>query len=331
MGGRPLRAAAALAVALLVVACGSSNGGGDARIHAVATVSPITNIVANIGGDAVRVTGIVPEGVNSHTFEPRPSDARLIAEADVIFMNGLNLEVPTEELARGNAGDDVEIVKLADEILDEDEWIFDFSFPRAGGDPNPHVWTNPPYALAMADVIRDRLSVLSPGDAAAFDRNFDAFEQRIDALDAAIRTATETVPAAQRKLLTYHDSFPYFAREYGWEIIGAIQPSDFSEPSPREVQRLIDQVRSEGVPAIFGSEVFPSPVLQRIADESGARFVAELRDDDLPGEVGDAEHSFLGLLVFDFRTIVEALGGDPSAFDDVETSNIAGESSVEYR
>ncbi|HXF36487.1 MAG TPA: metal ABC transporter substrate-binding protein, partial [Actinomycetota bacterium] len=134
-----------------------------------------------------------------------------------------------------------------------------------------------------------------------------------------------------RKLLTYHDSFPYFAREYGWEIIGAIQPSDFSEPTPQEVARLIDQIRRAGVPAIFGSEVFPSPVLEQIARETGARYVDDLRDDDLPGEPGEPDHSYLGLMVFDYRTFMGALGGDASAFDRLDVRNVAGEGCADYR
>jgi ABC-type Zn uptake system ZnuABC Zn-binding protein ZnuA len=132
-------------------------------------------------------------------------------------------------------------------------------------------------------------------------------------------------------LLTYHDSFPYFAREYGWRVIGAIQPSDFGDPTPQEVARLIDQVRAEHVPAIFGSEVFPSPVLQQIADETGARYVDSLRDDDLPGENGDRDHSYFGLMLFDFRTFMGALGGDVAGFDGLDVSNLTSGDTAHYR
>ena len=100
-------------------------------------------------------------------------------------------------------------------------------------------------------------------------------------------------------------------------MIGAIQPSDFDEPSAREVAELITQVRATGVPAVFGSEVFPSPVLEQIGDETGVRYVDVLRDDDLPGEPGDAEHSWLGLMRFDYITMIEALGGDAAALEAV--------------
>jgi ABC-type Zn uptake system ZnuABC Zn-binding protein ZnuA len=101
-------------------------------------------------------------------------------------------------------------------------------------------------------------------------------------------------------------------------VIGAIQVSDFEEPTPREVTSLIEQVRERGVPAIFGSEVFPSPVLEQIGEAAGAEYVDVLRDDDLPGEPGDPEHSWLGLMRFDFVTITEALGGDATALEQFE-------------
>jgi ABC-type Zn uptake system ZnuABC Zn-binding protein ZnuA len=314
---------AALCVALLAASCSSGGADGGAGVQVVTTVSPITNIVQNIGGDRVSVTGIVPEGVNSHTFEPAPSDAALMEEAEIVFINGLHLEEPTRELAEANVEDAVPVVQLADRTISEDEYIFDFSFPESEGFPNPHLWTNPPYAREYAEIVKDELSELDPEGASTYRDNFDAFAGRLDELDAALRAATATVPEEDRKLLTYHDSFPYFAREYGWEVVGAIQPSDFAEPTPREIVALIDQIRAQDLPAIFGSEVFPSPVLEQIAAETGTSYVDDLRDDDLPGEAGDPNHSYLGLMVFDFTTIVRALGGDPSAFESIDVSNIA--------
>ena len=301
------------------------------RLTIVTTVAPITNLVHNIAGDLADVSGLVPEGVNSHTFEPSPSDAALIAEADLVFANGLHLEVPALELAEQNLAPEARIVTLAEQTISEDEWIYDFSFPASQGDPNPHLWTNPAYANRYARLIARTLADRDPENARTYLGNADVLELRFDALVEAVETATATVPEDARKLLTYHDSFPYFARTFGWEIIGAIQPSDFSEPTAREVGDLIEQIEREQIPAIFGSEVFPSPVLEAIAAETGATYVDDLRDDDLPGDTDDADHSLLGLLVFDFTTIVEALGGDASAFAAVDTSNLHVESTVVYR
>ena len=251
-------------------------------------------------------------------------------EAEIVFINGLHLEEPTRELAEANVGEEVPIVQLADRTISEDEYIFDFSFPESEGFPNPHLWTNPPYAKEYAEIVKAELSKLDPEGASTYQENLDAFARRLDGLDQAVRTATATVPEEDRRLLTYHDSFPYFAREYGWEVVGAIQPSDFAEPTPQEVAGLIEQIRTEDLPAIFGSEVFPSPVLEQIAAETGTTYVDDLRDDDLPGEAGDPDHSYLGLMVFDFTTIVDALGGDGSAFQGIDVANLSTGGGARY-
>ncbi len=315
-----------LLLGALAAACGGGDTGpegqGDAAstIRVVTTVSPIRSIIENVGGDRVSVTAIVPEGTNSHTFEPAPSVAQDIARADLIVANGLNLELPALELAEANRRDGVEIVLLGEATVTPDQYVYDFSFPREGGDPNPHLWTDPILAGEYAAHVRDALSRLDPDNAAYYAANAAAFSARIEALDAAIKAAVATVPERQRVLLTYHDSFPYFAPRYGFTIIGAIQPSDFSEPSPREVADLITQVRASGAPAIFGSEVFPSEVLDTIASESGAVQVATLRDDDLPGDRGDPENTYLAMMVENVRTIVTSLGGDASALDGFDVS-----------
>lgn len=328
-----LRAAVGAAAGILAVSgCGATgvDEAGDTgpaeaeagRLQVVTTVAPITSIVANVAGPDVEVTGLVPEGVNSHTFEPPPSAARVLAEADVVFINGLGLEDPTEDLAEANLGDGAEVVKLGDEILPEDEWIYDFSFPEEGGKPNPHLWTNPPMVRAYAEVVRDTLIDLDPSGEATYSANFEAFTTKVDALDSAMRTASDSIAASDRTLLTYHDAYAYFAEHYDWTVVGAIQPSDFEEPSAREVADLIEQVQDRGVPVIFGSEVFPSPVLERISAETGAVYVDDLRDDDLPGEPGDPDHSWLGLMRLNFVTMVEAFGGDASALTALDTADV---------
>jgi ABC-type Zn uptake system ZnuABC Zn-binding protein ZnuA len=329
MRARLLASMAAFAALAAACSTGASDSGG--RIRIASTVSPITNLIQNVGGDRVEVTGIIPEGTNSHTFEPAPSDAKILADADIVFINGLHLEEPTKDLAQANVRDGVPIIQLGEQTISPDQYIYDFSFPKENGDPNPHLWTNPLYAKRYAEIIRDELSKLDPSNASYYWGNFDKLAARIDSLDQLVRQVTATVPVQNRKLLTYHDSFPYFAREYGWTIIGAIQPSDFADPTPAEVAKLIDQIRAEHVPAIFGSEVFPSPVLQQIASETGAKYVDKLRDDDLPGENGDPDHSYLGLMVFDFRTFMGALGGDISPFDGFDTSNVARNATAHYR
>ena len=292
-------------------------------LNIATTVAPITSIIANIaGGTSTSITGIVPEGTNSHTFEPKPSDAASLESADVIFINGLVLEEPTKDLAIANLKESANICELGTETLPESEYIYDFSFPKEGGKPNPHLWTNPPMAKQYAQVARDLLVRRDPVNAAIYEKNFVAFAVKIDALDNAIKIATATIPENQRKLLTYHDAYAYFAKNYGYTVVGAIQPSSFDEPTPKEIAALILQVKELGVKAIFGSEVFPSPVLEQIGLESDVRYVDVLRDDDLIGKPGDKEHSWLGLMRFNFVTIVEALGGDASALKLIDIQDV---------
>lgn len=295
----------------------------DGPINIATTVAPITSIVANIAGGAnTTITGIVPEGTNSHTFEPKPSDAATLENADVIFINGLVLEEPTKDLTLANLKDGAIICELGTEILPESDYIFDFSFPREGGKPNPHLWTNPPMAKQYAAVVRDVLAKINPPNAQIFSKNYEAFAAKIDALDAAMTMATATIPQDQRKLLTYHDAYAYFSVHYGYQVIGAIQPSSFDEPTPKEIADLISQVRESGVKAVFGSEVFPSPVLEQIGAETGVRYIDVLRDDDLIGEPGDTDHSWLGLMRFNYVTMVEALGGDASELKNLDVSDV---------
>jgi ABC-type Zn uptake system ZnuABC Zn-binding protein ZnuA len=317
-----------LALSLTATACagqpyaaGAENDEG--RLQVATTVAPITSIVSTIAGDRADITGIVPEGTNSHTFEPPPSVAELMSAVDVVYVNGLKLEEPTRELARANMQDGAEIVELGTLVLPESDYIYDFSFPEEGGKPNPHLWTNPRYAVEYARIAAEDLSERDPGNADYFMGNFEEFSALVDEFDAAMREAFATIPAGNTKLLTYHDSFPYFAEDYGWEVIGAIQVADFGEPTPREVAALIEQVEAEDVPAIFGSEVFPSPVLEQIGTEAGVDYVDVLRDDDLPGDPGEAEHSWLGLMRFDFITMTEALGGDAAALEAFELRSVA--------
>jgi ABC-type Zn uptake system ZnuABC Zn-binding protein ZnuA len=330
-----MRALVILLFALLLSGCASTPvaapaapaGGGAApaaALRIVTTVSPITNIAYNIAGDKAQITGVVPEGVNSHTFEPAPSDAKVLAEADLIFANGLKLEVPTLELAEANLKEGAEIVLLGEQTIKPDQYVYDFSFPKEAGSPNPHLWPNPAFALRYAEIMRDTLVERDAANAEYYTANYDAFAQRIAALDEAIKATVESIPEQNRKLLTYHDSWAYFAPLYGMTVVGAIQPADFAEPSARDIADIIRQIRDEQVPAIFGSEVFPSPILEQIARETGAQYVDDLRDDDLPGAPGEDQHSYLGLMAENMRVMAEALGGDPSIIAQFDVANVPG-------
>ena len=330
---KPLALVAVGVTGLLALGARGTSGTGAAagtggRLRVVTTVAPITSIAANIAGGLADVEGVIPEGSDSHTYEPPPSTAVVLSKADIVFVNGLKLEDPTKQLAKQNMKSGGEVVELAAQTVGPAQYVFDFSFPKEGGKPNPHLWTNPPYAKRYARIIADVFERRDVKHAAAFEANYVKFAAKVEALDAAMKTATATIDPAKRELLTYHDAYAYFALHYGWKVIGAIQISSFEDPTPKEVADLIVQIRREKVPAIFGSEVFPSPVLAQIGKETGVRYVDKLRDDDLPGGPKDRDHSWLGLMRFDFITMVKNLGGDPAALETVTVENAAPDHAV---
>lgn len=323
----------AASAVVLLAACSPSTGSNsseaaDNRPLIATTVAPITSIAASIAGDRARIEGIVPEGTNSHTFEPSPQIAKLLSDADLILVNGLKLEDPTIKMAQSNKKESTEIVEIGTVVLPESDYIYDFSFPEEEGKPNPHLWTDPSYAIKYAGVIRDELSKLDPENETYYADNFAKFEQQATELGAALTADQESVPAGNLKLLTYHDAYAYFAKNYGWTVIGALQPNDFADPAPSEVARLIDQVKAENVTTIFGSEVFPSAVLEEVGRATGARYEDTLRDDDLPGAPGDAEHSWLGLMKYNYRTMISGLGGTPTQLDAITLAPVSSTSAV---
>jgi manganese/iron transport system substrate-binding protein len=301
----------------------------DGRLKVATTVAPLTSIVLNVGGDRIAIHQLIPDGVDSHTFEPKPSDAKVLARADVLVMNGAHLEGTTEKIAQSNMKDPKKIYHLADNTLSgEDEktgFLFDFSFPRSEGDPNPHLWMNPAYARRYAQLVNQWLAENDAKNKDYYQANYEKFDAVLGQLEAAIERDQASVPAANKKLLTYHDSWAYWARRYGWQVIGAIQPSDFKEPSAKELGDLISQIKKEKVPAIFGSEVFPSKTLEAIAKETGAKFEDRLRDDEPPGKVNEARHTYVGMLVEDMTILFSALGGNATETAKIPVANTFGQ------
>ena len=144
------------------------------------TVAPIRSIVESVGGDRVSVVGLVPEGTNSHTFEPAPSAGRVVAEADLVVLNGLNLELPALELAQSNARPGVEILLLGERTITVDEYVFDFSFPQDLGNPNPHLWTAPNLASVYGGLVAEALTQADPDGGAYYAENLARFQTRVD-------------------------------------------------------------------------------------------------------------------------------------------------------
>jgi ABC-type Zn uptake system ZnuABC Zn-binding protein ZnuA len=217
----------------------------------------------------------------------------------------------------------IQLLKLGDNTISKKDWIFDFSFPKEKGDPNPHLWLNVEYAMKFANLTRDKLIETDPSNSKYYTENSNKYIKLLKQLDEGIKKSIETIPAENRKLLTYHDSWAYFAPRYGMTVIGAIQPSDFGEPSAKDVANLIDQVRAEKVPAIFASEVFPTNIIDQIAKEGKITVVETLSDDDLPGNSGDNNHSYVGMMIENMKNMIVPLGGNIDALKNINPQNIS--------
>lgn len=313
-------------VAIIIISLVSYNiaGNNTTKLTVITSVAPIKDIISNVGCDRITLIGLVPEGVDSHTFELRPLDAAMMRDADLVIINGLNLEVSFERVVESIRQDNpnIRLLKLGDNTITPQEWIFDFSFPKEDGNPNPHLWLNVAYTIRYVELIRDELIMLDPSNREHYIKNSESYIARLEELDKGITASIESIPIQHRKLLTYHDSWAYFAKRYGMDVIGALQPSDFGEPTPQDIAKIIEQIRQEDVPAIFASEVFPSKVMEEIAREADVDVVETLADDILPGSKDDPNHTYIGMMIENMRNMVIPLGGSIDALDDIDARSI---------
>ena len=276
-------------------------------------------IVREIAGDLLEVETIIPPGANGHTYEPVPGDAIKAAAADLYIENGMGLNDSVTRFVMANYDSPNREVRLSDVIpkpevisTDTPEQIAAHGHSHAY---NAHFWTDPNYAILYARKVGTALANLDPANQAVYAARTESFVSRLTALDMAFREAITSIPAQNRKLVVYHDSWSYFGRRYGIPVVGAIQPVSFAEPSAEEIRRMIDQIKRERVPAFFGSEVFPTEVLEVVARETGSRYYSDLSDEELPGTPGTPEHSYEGMMIANVRLITSALGGNVALLD----------------
>ncbi|HSA75174.1 MAG TPA: metal ABC transporter substrate-binding protein, partial [Candidatus Nitrosocosmicus sp.] len=220
-----------------------------------------------------------------------------------------------------NSNPHVQLLKLGDNTITPAEWVFDFSFPREQGHPNPHLWLNPVYAMKFANLTKDKLIEMDPNNTAYYIENANRYVALLKQLDEGIKEATQSIPPENRKLITYHDSWAYFATRYNMTVLGAVQPSDFSEPSPLDIARLIDQIKAENVSAIFASEVFSNRITDQIADEAGIEIVQTLSDDALPGNLTAPNHTYVGMMLENMENMIVPLGGNISSLSGINPAN----------
>ena len=317
----------ALALSLLGTGCDGSNeaasGGEGAELKVATSIPPIQSLVSSVAGDRAEVISIVPAGVDGHTYEPTPGDVRGLAEASLVFVPDVELNPALTELAELNMPDNARLVDLNALVVPDDEVVYSDMHSHGDGEihghnRNVHTWTNFGYAPAMVDEITAALVEADPDGRDTYEGNRERLNAEIAEFTDAAEAVLATVPAENRTLVVYHDSWSYFAREYDFDVQGALQAVDFSEPSAAEMRNMVRQVQSAGVPAFFGSEVFPTDVLEQVSAESGVEYVGNLSDDKLPGDEGSAEHTYIGMMAANVRVIVEGLGGDASALDEVD-------------
>lgn len=293
------RAAAVLAtIALAVAACGGSAASVEpaGALKVVATTTVFQDIIRNVGGDLVVVDSIIPAGVGPEDYEPAPDDAKKLADADLIVSNGVGLDDFLDGLIDAAGEGDAARLVLGEGV----------PTITIDGEENPHFWLDPSLVDEFyLPAIATALAELDPTNAATYEANRAAYAEAVEAMDAANKTAIETIPEANRKLVTAHDAFPYFAAHYGFEMIGVIIENVGQEPTAAELAALVETVKAAGVTAIFSESQFSPKLAQALADEAGiTNVVTTLYNDSVGPAPAD---TYLGMMRWNVQEIVKAL------------------------
>jgi zinc/manganese transport system substrate-binding protein/manganese/iron transport system substrate-binding protein len=299
-----LVAVAAFALAACGTGTGSSRPGpssaavtpGPAALKVVTTTTVFADIVQNVGGSRVAATSIIPPGVGPEDYEPKPDDAKKLADAKLIISNGVGLDDFLDKLlASGNAGQTPHLV------LGEGIPVL-----TVDGQQNPHFWLDPSLVKQhYLPAIAARLSQLDPAGKATYDANVASYGATLVALDTELQAKIDTIPAANRKLVTFHDAFPYFARHYGFALVGVVLQNVGQEPSAADLATLVEKVKAAGVKAVFSEAQFSPKLTETLAQEAGInRVVTTLYNDALGPAPAD---TYVGLMRWNVDQIVPAL------------------------
>lgn len=271
------------------------------RLQVLATTSIVADVVAVVGGERIDVAALVPRGVDPHSFEPTPQDVRRVADAQVVFENGLGLEAFLGDLVR-NAGTGAPVVSVSARI---DPLPAGADAGHGGWDP--HTWLDPQNVILWTGTIEASLAALDPHGAAVYARNAQAYRVELESLDAEVEALLAGIPRTQRKLVTDHEEFAYFARRYGFTIVGTVipAPSAAAEPSAQELAALETAIRTAGVRAVFVSSVVSPALARQVAQDTGVRLVT-LYAHSLTDASGPAP-TYLEMMRLLARLIAEAL------------------------
>lgn len=284
---------------------------GDA-IKVVTSFSILEDWVANVGSDVVTLSSIVPAGGDAHTFDPDPATVASIADADVIFSIGSGFDAWIADMINAS-GTDAIFLPLTDHLdlhdTAHDEHHEDHDDEHDHGDTDPHVWGDAHLVIHCVELIRDTLAEADPDRADQYREYAEGYISELEALDADIHERIETIPEGNRKLVTSHDTFGYYANAYGLEVIGTALGSVTTEggdPSARDIAELVDDIRESGVPAIFAETIINTDLMQAIADEAEVELAPPLYSDAL-GEPGSDGDSYIAMMTYNTETIATAL------------------------
>jgi manganese/iron transport system substrate-binding protein len=308
-----ISSAGAAALLLVVAALSGCSAGGatgsgatpapsanpDAT-NVVATTTVFADLVRQVGGSNVNVTSLVPPGGEVHTFDPTPDDLARVADADLIVMNGLGLDDWLEAVVR-DSGTNAPIVKLAEDLEGVEYLAGD---EHEGEAVNPHLWLDVSNGIRYIERIKEQLAAVDPAHASAYEAGWAAYDERLQALDGWVRDQIDSIPPENRRIVSFHEAFPYFARAYGLEVVGTVIDAPGQDPSAGEIADLVEAIRASGARAVFSEAQFNPELAQTIANEAGVRIESDLYNDSLGPPPAD---TYEGMIRWDVDRVVEAL------------------------
>jgi zinc/manganese transport system substrate-binding protein len=273
-----------------------SPAGAEERLNVVASFSILADFVRNVGGDRVKVTSLVGPNSDVHVYAPAPGDAKTAANAKLVVINGLGLEGWLPRLTQ-SSGSKAQVVVATKGIPPL----------KLGSEADPHAWQSVANAKVYVANIRDGLVAADPADAEAFKANAARYLAELDALEAEVKDAIAKIPPERRKLITTHNAFGYLASAYGITFIAPSGVSTETEPSARDIARIIDQIKAEKIPAVFLENISDDRLIGRIAAETGAKVGGILFSDSLTDEKGPAP-TYIALVRHNIKALTSALG-----------------------
>ena len=295
-----------LIAALIALLVPAPQAVAQSKTKVVATFSILADIVSNVGGDRVEVTSLVGANSDAHVYNPSPADARKLADARVVFVNGLGFEGWLERLVKAS-GTKAPTVVASKGIKPLERAA---SGGHSHGRVDPHAWQSVANVKVYATNVRDGLIAADPAGKATYDANAAAYLEKLDALDKEVRDAVAKIPAERRRVLTTHDSFGYFAAAYGIEMVAPQGVSTESEPSAKDVAALITQIKNKKISGVFMENVTDPRLIQRISAETGAKGGGTLYSDALTDPKGPAP-TYIDLIQHNIRTLSQALMTKP--------------------